>query len=88
MISKILLFHADIDECADADDDCSVDANCVNTEGSYGCECKAGYYGLGRDGDCTGKYNVYVAGYYPKKKKKKKCPLAQLGKEIQEPLAQ
>ncbi|KAL9954064.1 hypothetical protein ACROYT_G041555 [Oculina patagonica] len=38
----------DIDECASGTDDCSADAVCNNTKGSYNCSCKSGYYGDGR----------------------------------------
>jgi len=37
----------DVDECADGTDDCDVNATCMNTEGSYTCECNSGYSGDG-----------------------------------------
>ena len=37
----------DIDECVEATDKCSSDADCVDTHGSYDCECQAGYRGDG-----------------------------------------
>merc|ERR1712136_412777 len=37
----------DIDECAQAMDDCDVNANCVNADGSFFCECQTGYTGDG-----------------------------------------
>ena len=37
----------DIDECSDGLDDCDVDADCTNNEGSYICVCKDGYMGDG-----------------------------------------
>ncbi|XP_078349730.1 uncharacterized protein LOC144634592 [Oculina patagonica] len=41
--------ESDIDECAVGTHSCSVDAACNNTEGSYNCTCKSGYYGDGHD---------------------------------------
>ena len=44
----------DIDECNNETHSCDVDAVCNNTQGSYNCTCKDGFY---RDGiNCTGKY--------------------------------
>ena len=40
---------SDINECATGTHNCSADAVCNNTEGSYNCSCKPGYYGDGRD---------------------------------------
>ncbi len=52
----------DIDECKEATHDCHADALCINTPGSYACECFIGYSGDGTtcvfedecemDGDC------------------------------------
>ena len=38
---------SDIDECAMGRQNCSADAVCNNTKGSYNCTCKEGYYGDG-----------------------------------------
>ena len=46
--------YVDIDECSMATDDCDVNAECTNTDGSYTCGCKSGFYGDGTT--CTGKY--------------------------------
>ena len=46
------LTYTDIDECAMGTDKCDQNADCVNTEGSYQCMCRAGYEGNGRL--CTG----------------------------------
>lgn len=43
----------DVDECADATDDCHIDAICQNTPKSYKCICKPGYKGEGKQ--CEGK---------------------------------
>lgn len=44
----------DIDECARDSDNCDLNANCVNTQGSFECVCREGYEGNGRM--CTGMY--------------------------------
>ena len=33
----------DVDECSHKEDDCESNSNCVNSIGSYRCECKLGY---------------------------------------------
>uniref|UniRef100_A0A8D2MAN1 Signal peptide, CUB domain and EGF like domain containing 1 n=1 Tax=Zonotrichia albicollis TaxID=44394 RepID=A0A8D2MAN1_ZONAL len=38
----------DVDECAEATDDCHIDAICQNTPKSYKCICKPGYKGEGK----------------------------------------
>ena len=43
---------ADINECVDEVDNCSEDADCLNTIGSYDCSCVNGYEGDGII--CTG----------------------------------
>lgn len=43
----------DVDECAEALDNCSIDAICQNTLKSYKCICKSGYKGDGKY--CEGK---------------------------------
>ena len=37
----------DIDECSNNDGGCHSDANCINSIGSYECQCKPGYIGNG-----------------------------------------
>ena len=50
----ILFILADIDECR-GDNKCSVNARCINTDGSYTCECDAGYTLLADQRTCDGK---------------------------------
>ena len=42
-----------MNECS-IDNECHVNAQCANTDGSYTCSCLDGYAGAGRN--CTGKY--------------------------------
>ena len=46
-------FHADIDECANGNNDCDTTANfeCINTPGSFVCVCAAGYQLV--EGNCV-----------------------------------
>lgn len=45
---------ADIDECSSPDgSNCSVNASCINTEGSFNCSCNKGFAGDGFN--CSGK---------------------------------
>ena len=55
-ISLHLLLYADIDECSSADlNTCDTEnGTCVNTVGSYTCECNNGFTGDGSA--CTGMY--------------------------------
>ena len=40
-------FTEDIDECSTGLNNCSYNANCSNTDGSFECHCKSGYVGDG-----------------------------------------
>ena len=51
-----MIFHLDIDECAQGSDGC--DQNCTNTDESYYCTCMDGYELESDNHTCTG--NVYV----------------------------
>ena len=52
LLLGILCPTIDIDECSDGSDSCS--QNCINTAGSYRCNCNSGYT-LAADGSsCTG----------------------------------
>ena len=53
VISKLMLFFLDIDECSTSPSVCDMNANCSNTRGSYHCTCKAGYTGDGKT--CQGR---------------------------------
>ncbi len=49
---------SEVDECLENIHDCDVNANCINTAGSFECECHHGYNnsGNGREGECQGRY--------------------------------
>ena len=47
-----ILFIIDVNECKNATYPCHANATCNNTEGSYTCTCKDGYFGDGNN--CTG----------------------------------
>ena len=51
-IDSIYVYHTDTDECAEGLDNCSTNATCTNTLGSYTCVCNLGFTGDGRN--CTG----------------------------------
>ena len=38
---------SDIDECTNGNDTCHINATCINTVGSYDCECLSGFMGDG-----------------------------------------
>ena len=42
----------DINECDIDDGGC--DHNCINTQGSYQCQCRDGFYFAGNETTCTG----------------------------------
>ena len=48
----IFIIITDVDECLDNNGTCSHD--CVNTEGSYYCECPPGYILQSNQHDCEG----------------------------------
>lgn len=43
----LLLLPSDQDECSAEDHNCNLNADCVNTPGSYRCTCKEGFNGDG-----------------------------------------
>ncbi len=48
-------YSADIDECTEGTDNCNVNAECMNTVGSFTCACIEGFSGDGVD--CEGETN-------------------------------
>lgn len=64
-VELIALFQspAEIDECVGQSDFCdSFLARCINTEGSYLCECLDGFQGSGFEGDCRREANYPYMG--------------------------
>lgn len=51
---------SDIDECSNGDNLCQRNADCINSPGSYRCECAAGFK-LSPNGACVGKKSVDVS---------------------------
>ena len=49
----LYLTVVDLDECTTRTHNCDVNAECVNTVGSYSCTCSVGYTGDGQN--CNGK---------------------------------
>ena len=43
-----MICFADVNECVDGLDDCSPDARCINTAGSFDCDCLPAFEGNGR----------------------------------------
>jgi len=56
VIASLICDNADIDECATNNGDCSADASCANTVGSFTCACLPGYNGDGFT--CSGKSSL------------------------------
>lgn len=54
-ISEVFIYHffVDIDECATQTDECPDNSRCINTPGSYRCECWSGFTKIGEI--CEGK---------------------------------
>ena len=57
-IYLFIILFADIDECTASFPVCDVNANCMNTLGSYLCSCKTGFSGDGKT--CQGEKDVQL----------------------------
>jgi hypothetical protein len=57
LLQWFLLTRADIDECTNGPNDCDVNFECVNTLGSFTCECPTGFEI--NEGNCEGE-TLYV----------------------------
>ena len=53
LIGSLEFYRFKLKECADGTSNCSADAMCNNTKGSYRCKCKPGFTGDGWT--CKGK---------------------------------
>ena len=70
-VSKIIIiFLIDIDECVTGLANCSVNAECINSIGSFNCTCRPGYTGDGftcsqiRKSSCYVIYHGLLVAYY------------------------
>ena len=54
-------YHSDADECLNNSHNCSENANCTNTEGSFNCSCKPGYLGNGHN--CSGWFLEFLSRF-------------------------
>ena len=52
------MLATDINECYEGTHNCDPLANCVDTDGSYTCECRIGYTGTGWA--CSSKYIQHI----------------------------
>ena len=57
-LPETIIHHVDIDECDRGIDECSINAQCLDTMGSYNCTCNIGYDGNGFN--CTSKLPTYT----------------------------
>ena len=54
-------YHSDEDECLNNSHNCSENATCTNTEGSFNCSCKPGYIGNGHN--CSGWFLEFLSRF-------------------------
>ena len=54
-------YHSDADECRNNSHNCSENATCTNTEGSFNCSCKPGYIGNGHN--CSGWFLEFLSRF-------------------------
>ncbi len=57
-LSNLLYLFSDENECLTGSHDCDMNANCVNTYGSYTCHCETGF--LGNGVVCSGKRSCFI----------------------------
>ena len=56
------LSFSDVDECSSGGNNCDDNAQCLNTEGSFACNCSKGFEGNGTV--CYGRTNVLKENVY------------------------
>lgn len=57
----LLYFLIDVDECKISLDQCGIGSSCNNTIGSYICNCKPGFVGIGNK--CIGGYKAKLGAF-------------------------
>ena len=57
----LLFFYPDVDECQAFPNSCHLNAECINTQGSYSCRCRPGYQGDGLN--CTCEFSFLFSFY-------------------------
>ena len=45
--TREFFLNTDIDECSEGIDDCDINSDCADTDGSFTCTCREGYLGNG-----------------------------------------
>lgn len=63
-LSNPSLFQ-DVDECSAPNQPCGEGHVCINSPGSYRCECRLGYYFDGISRSCTGKWLFFSLFFHP-----------------------
>ena len=58
----IEIFFLDVNECNAGFDSCHINAKCINTDGSYDCDCEQGFTGDGFN--CSSKFFSYLKDYF------------------------
>ena len=58
-VSTTIIMLTDYDECAQGENDCNENADCIDNEGDYSCECRKGYVGDGQT--CNRKFVCIIA---------------------------
>ena len=56
LLYLVYIYLIDVDECTLATDICNVHSDCVNTNGSYDCNCTTGYIIESDKRTCSGKF--------------------------------
>ena len=47
VFTRGIFLNADVNECSEGVDDCDINSDCADTDGSFSCTCREGYLGNG-----------------------------------------